>query len=317
MESKISIVIPVYFGENLLWDCYNEIKEKVLDELNDYEVVMVDDGSADASWEVMQAIAAKDNRVKLVKLSRNFGADVATYVGFCHATGDCAALLPQDLQTPPEVVLSMYESWKRGNKVVMLTRSGRKDPKLSSSLFYWFAKRYVNPNIPQSGIDIGLLDKRAIETLKLMDENDSAVTLQILWMGFKSEMLKCPREERISGKSGYNFSKRLKLGIDSVIGFSYFPIKFISTVSIIFFTAGILWAIWLVLDRWLNGSPIVAGWTTLMIVILFSSGLIMLSLSVLGEYIWRTLDAARRRPTYILDEVIEAGELASHDKEAT
>jgi dolichol-phosphate mannosyltransferase len=194
----------------------------------------------------------------------------------------------------------------------MLTRSTRKDPKLTSSLFYWFAKRYVNPSIPQSGIDIGLLDRRALDTLKLMDENDSAVTLQILWMGFKSKMLECPRVERISGKSGFNSAKRLKMGIDSVVGFSYFPLKFISTTSIIFFTIGIAWSIWLAVDRMVRGVEI-AGWTTLMIVVLFSSGLIMLSLSVLGEYIWRTLDAARRRPTYILDEVIEAGGLKYQD----
>jgi len=312
--AKLSIVIPVYYGENLLWDCYNELNEKVFAKLSDYELVLIDDGSLDSTWEVMQAIAAKDKYVKLVKLSRNFGADIATYVGFCEATGDCAAYLPQDLQTPVEMALEMFESWKRGYKVVMLTRSTRKDPKLTSSLFYWFAKRYVNSVIPQSGIDVGLLDRRAIETLKMMDEIDSSVTLQILWMGFKTEILTCPRRERISGKSGFNFSKRLKMGVDSVIGFSYFPIKFISTISISFFTVGIIWAIWLAVDYFINGASI-AGWTTLMIVVLFSSGLIMLSLSVLGEYIWRTLDAARRRPTYILDEVIEAGELAKNVEE--
>ena len=314
--AKLSIIIPVYYGENLLWDCYNELNNNVFSKLTDYELVLVDDGSLDATWEVMQAIAAKDDKVKIVKFSRNFGADIATYVGFCEANGDCVAYLPQDLQTPVEMALEMYESWKRGNKVVMLTRSTRKDPKLTSSLFYWFAKRYVNPIIPQSGIDVGLLDRKAIEVLKMMDENDSSVTLQILWMGFKTEILECPRNERIRGKSGFNFSKRLKMGIDSVIGFSYFPIKFISTISLVFFLVGIIWAIWLAVDYLLNGAPI-AGWTTLMIVVLFSSGFIMLSLSVLGEYIWRTLDAARRRPTYILDEVIEAGELANHDKKVT
>jgi len=310
--AKLSIIIPVYYGENLLWDCYNELSNKVFPALSDYELVLVDDGSEDATWEVMQAIATKDKNVKLVKLSRNFGADIATYVGFCEATGDCAAYLPQDLQTPVEMALEMFGSWKRGYKVVMLTRSTRKDPKLTSSLFYWFAKRYVNSIIPQSGIDVGLLDRRAIETLKMMDETDSSVTLQILWMGFKTEILACPRRDRIRGKSGFNFSKRLKMGIDSVIGFSYFPIKFITTLSILFFVVGILWALWLVIDYLYNGSAI-AGWTTLMIVVLFSSGIIMLSLSVLGEYIWRILDAARKRPTYILDEVIEAGERIKND----
>jgi dolichol-phosphate mannosyltransferase len=306
--AKLSIIIPVYCGAKLLVDCYNDLHDKVLTKLPDYEVVMVDDGSYDDSWEVMKSIASADGNVKLVKLSCNFGANKAAYAGFCEASGDCAAMLPQDLQTPPEMILEMFESWKRGNKVVMLTRSAREDPKPTSTMFYWFSRKYVNGNIPKGGMDIGLLDRRAIETLKMMDENDSAVLLQILWMGFKTEVLPYVRRERASGKSGYDFSKRLKLAIDSIIGFSYFPIKFISMISVVFFIVGTLWAISIIVSRLALGVD-VQGWATIMVVLLFSFGLIMLSLAILGEYIWRTLDAARHRPVYIVDEVIEAARI--------
>jgi dolichol-phosphate mannosyltransferase len=311
--AKLSIIIPVYYGAELLWDCYNSLREKVLFKLSDYEVVMVDDGSQDHSWEVMCDIATQDEHVKLIKLSRNFGANKASYVGFCEASGDCAALLPQDLQTPAEMVLEMFDSWQRGNKVVVLTRSTRSDPKLTSKLFYHFARKYVNNAMPQGGLDIGMLDRRAMETLKLMDENDSAVLLQILWMGFKTEVLSYARQERISGKSGYNFQKRVKLAIDSIIGFSYFPIKLITTISVIFFVVGVLWALWLLSQRLLVGIE-VEGWTTIMVVMLISFGLIMLSLAILGEYIWRTLDAARHRPVYVIDEVVEAGGMSDYEK---
>ncbi len=304
--SKISIVIPVYYNEDTLMMLYKDMEEKILDQLGDYEIVMVDDGSGDDSYRVMQEIQALDpENVKLVKLSRNFGEHAAILAGLTQCTGDCAVTKQADLQEDSTLILEMYESWKRGNKVVIAVREERDEgaiKKLFANLYYAIVRKCIDKNMPKGGFDCYLLDRQVIKVLEMLDEKNSALTLQVLWVGFKSEKIYFHRKDREVGKSRWTFSKKFKLVMDSMMSFSYFPIRFMSGVGVFFAICSFLWIIEVIAEYFIVGTPI-RGWSTLMCLILLSTGLILLMLGMIGEYVWRALDASRNRPPFIIDEV--------------
>lgn len=303
--SKLSIIIPVYFNAETLEMLYQDMQVNILSKLSDYEIIMVDDGSADASWEQMQKVAAYDNNVKLIKLSRNFGSHAAILAGLEISTGDCATIKTADLQEPSELILQMYESWQKGNKVVLAVRSDREESfsqKMFANLYYWLISKYAIQSMPKGGFDCYLIDRKVIEVIKLLDESNSAITLQILWAGFNTDMIYYVRKKREVGHSKWTLAKKIKLMVDSLVSFSFIPIRFMSVVGILFFIASAIWGLIVLFSKIFGGIQI-QGWTTLMILLLFSSGLIMLTLGILGEYIWRGMDAARNRPVYIIDQI--------------
>lgn len=304
---KLSIVIPVYYNEDTLKLLYEDLKTKVLPSLPDYEIVMVDDGSGDSSYQVMQEIQVVDpSHVKLAHLSRNFGEHAAILAGLSICTGDCAVTKQADLQEESELILRMYESWTRGNKVVLAVREDRDDGflyKCCANLYYKLMRKTVNKDMPYGGFDCYLLDRQVIEVLKMLDEKNSALTLQVLWVGFKSEKVYFKRSARAGeGKSRWTMSKKIKLIIDSVMSFSYSPVRIMTTMGVIFSIVALLGIIACVIDVCVNGIQS-AGWASLMCVVLLIGGIIMLMLGMLGEYLWRALDASRNRPPYIIEEV--------------
>ena len=305
--NKLSIIISVYYSADTLRDCYEDLKENALKKLNDYELIFVDDGSGDNSWEICKEIAADDKNVRLIKLSRNFGSHAAGYAGLSICTGNCATFKAADCQEPSSLILDMYESWKQGNNVVLAAREDRKDSfsqKVFANIYYGLVRRFVSKKMPKAGFDCCLIDRKVIEALKLLDERHSAVTLQILWSGFKTSTVPYTRLARQKGKSRWTLSKKIKLATDSFISFSSAPVRFVQWLGILFAIAAIVWGVLLIISR-ISGAINVSGWTTLMVVVLFSSGLIMLSLGILGEYIWRTLDVAQNRPVYFIEEEID------------
>ena len=270
-------------------------------------MILVDDGSGDSSWNVMNAIAQIDENTKLLKLSRNFGSHAACLAGLSICTGDCATIKAADLQEPSELILEMLESWQRGNKVVLAVREDREEPmsqKMFANLYYWMVRKFALKTMPKSGFDCYLIDRKVVEVLKLLDESNSAITLQILWAGFQTEEIKYVRKAREVGVSRWTLAKKVKLVVDSLVSFSFIPLRFMSVVGALFSMGAAIWAIVLVICK-LLGTIEVAGWTTLIVINLFSSGLIMLTLGILGEYVWRTLDASRKRPVFIVDELID------------
>ena len=306
--NKISIIIPVYYNEDTLMILYKDMKEKILSSFEDYEIVMVDDGSKDSSWQVMQDIQALDpSHVKLIHLSRNFGEHAAILAGLNECTGDCAVTKQADLQEDSELILEMYHSWQKGNKVVLAVREERDEGKLYqffANLYYKLMQKLVNPAMPKGGFDCYLLDRQVIEVLKMFDEKNSALTLQILWVGFKSDKIYFHRKARTVGESRWTLSKKIKLIIDSLMSFSYSPIRFMSILGVFFFIIAIVGIIASSCEVLFFGTRSV-GWASLMSVILLTSGLIMLMLGILGEYIWRALDASRNRPPYLIEEIKE------------
>ncbi|MCM1160401.1 MAG: glycosyltransferase family 2 protein [Roseburia sp.] len=305
--SKISIVVPVYYNSDTLMLLYEDMKAKILYRLEDYEIVFVDDGSGDDSWQVMNQIREMDERVQCVKLSRNFGEHAALLAGLSVCTGDCAVTKQADLQEDSEIILEMYDSWKRGNKVVLAVRSERDEgavKKFFANLYYVIVRRFINNRMPAGGCDCYLLDRQVIKVLELLDEKNSSLTLQVLWAGFKTDHIYFHRKDREIGKSRWTLGKKIKLVMDSMMSFSYFPIRAMSTVGVIFCIIAVLMALEVIIEKFTIGTPIL-GWASIMCVLLVSSGLIMLMLGLLGEYIWRALDASRNRPPYLIDEVVK------------
>ncbi len=302
---KVSIIIPVYYNEENLRPLYADIKEKFIEKIDyDYEIVMVNDGSGDDSYKVMQELAESDSNVKIISLSRNFGSHAACLCGLANATGDCAVIKAADLQEPTELILEMVESWKNGNNVVLACRKDREEKKSQvcfANLYYWLVRKTSLPTMPQNGFDIYLLDRKVIDVIEKLDEKNSAITGQILWSGFRTDTVYYTRKARKIGKSKWTLRKKIRLVSDTLYSFSALPIRILEVVGSLSFAVGIVWAI-VVLIAKLNGKITVSGYTTLFIFSLLSFGITMLALGILGEYLWRTFDASRNRPPYIIEE---------------
>lgn len=302
--SKISIVVPVYYNEDTLMDLYQDMKAKILGTIGEYELVFVDDGSGDDSWKVMNEIRSMDANVHLVKLSRNFGEHAALLAGLSVCTGDCAVTKQADLQEDSTLIPQMYNSWKRGNKVVLTVRRSRDESRIKvffANLYYAMVRKFVNKNMPVGGCDCYLVDRKVIEVLERLDEKNSSLTLQVLWAGFQTDKIYFDRRGRKKGKSRWTFAKKFKLVMDSLMSFSYIPIRFMTYVGVIFDFFALILMISVLVEYFTRGVPI-TGWASLICVVLLSSGLILSMLGILGEYLWRTLDASRARPPFIIDE---------------
>ena len=303
--SKLSIVVPVYYNSDTLEMLYEDMKEKILGTIGDYEIVFVDDGSGDNSWDIMNSIKSRDKNVVCVKLSRNFGEHAAIFAGLSVCTGDCAVTKQADLQEDSTLILEMYESWKRGNKVVLAVRESRDEnpvKKFFAGCYYWLVKKTINKNMPQGGCDCYLVDRKVIEVLERMDEKNSSLTLQVMWVGFKTEKIYFHRKDREVGKSRWTLAKKVKLVVDSMMSFTYFPIRFIATVGVIFSLLSLIGIIMVIHEKVTVGTPIL-GYASMMCILLFGFGLVFIMLAVLGEYIWRALEEARNRPPFIIDRI--------------
>lgn len=302
--TKLSIVIPVYGNEKNLPKTYQKLSEDVLGKLEDYELIFVDDGSEDDSYLVMQELRAKNNKIKLIKLSRNFGSITAQLAGLSHATGDCATVIAADLQDPPVIILQLMEKWKNGAKVCLAVRSDRKESflhKVISNTFYKIMRKIALSNMPLGGFDCFLIDRQVVEIIKNTKEKNSSVVGQILWCGFKTETIQYVRRAREIGKSSWTLSKKIKYFIDSILAFSYTPIRLTIfgglAISLLSFSLVLL----IIVEHFLIGSP-VRGWASIVCLILFTFGVQLIVLGMIGEYLWRALDESRKRPAYIIDE---------------
>ena len=304
VSMKLSIIIPVYYNELNLLPLYEDLKEKVINKIDyEYEIVMVDDGSQDNSFGVMRSLAAKDHNIITIRLSRNFGSHAAILCGFDHCTGDCAVVKAADLQEPSELILDMVKSWQDGNNVVLAIRESREEGKNQvafADLYYWLVRKTSLSNMPEHGFDVYLIDRKVINVLTALDEKNSALTGQILWSGFKTGQVEYVRQAREIGESKWTLRKKIKLVADTLFSFSTMPIKIVETIGALSFFGAAAWAIVVLICKLFDVIQ-VDGWTTLFIFVLFAFGMIMMTLGILGEYLWRTYDACRRRPPYIVE----------------
>lgn len=307
MKKKISIVIPVYFNEGNLNILYDVLCDSIfVNQDYEYELVFVDDGSEDQSYNVIKSLMQKDNRVKVIKLSRNFGSHTAILAGLANCTGDCATVISADLQDPPVIINQMSEWWSKGKRVVLAAREDREESvvqKLFSNTYYWLMRKFALNTMPKGGFDCFLIDRKVIDTIVTIGEKNTSIMGLILWCGFDREVIYYTRKEREIGKSRWTLSKKIKLFIDSFVAFSYAPIKFITSLGVALSFVGFGMGFLIILNKILNGIN-VEGWTSLMVVLLFVSGLQMIMMGMIGEYLWRSFDETRKRPVFIIEEMI-------------
>jgi dolichol-phosphate mannosyltransferase len=307
--SLVSIVVPVYHNAASLPDllrCFQQLASRNPDD--EFEFVFVDDGSKDDSLAVLERLAREEPRLRVVKLSRNFGSNSALLAGLDQARGDAVAAIAADLQDPPELIHEMLACWRAGKKVVLAARSGRSDPGLTALLantFYWLFRRFALKAMPKGGFDFFLIDRQVRGLLTAIQESNAYLMGLILWLGFDREVLYYRREERAKryGVSMWTLTKKIKYFIDSFCAFSYLPIRFASLLGLGLSFTGLLYALLVIGQRVVSGTE-VQGWASLMVVLLVVSGVQTLILGVLGEYLWRNLEETRRRPRFIIDRVI-------------
>lgn len=302
---KVSLIIPVYYNQDNLRPLYADLKEKFIEKIDyEYEIVMVNDGSRDKSYEVMRELAEQDKHIKIISLSRNFGSHAAILCGLSRCTGDCAVVKAADLQEPTELILNMVESWKNGNNVVLAVREGRDESKgqtFFANFYYWIVRKVALPQMPEQGFDVYLVDRKVIAVLENLDEKNSALTGQILWSGFKTEKVYYRRLAREIGKSRWTLKKKIRLVMDTFFSFTSLPITMVLYIGCFSVAIAVIWAIVVLISK-LTGQIVEAGWTTLFIFNLLSFGITMSTLGILGEYLWRAFDASRNRPVYIVEE---------------
>mgnify|MGYP002397458799 CR=1 FL=1 len=273
-----------------------------------FEYIMIDDGSKDNTLNELKAFQNKyPSKVKIIKLAGNVGSLNAILAGLEYGTGDCYVIISADMQDPPNLIPKMYEYWQKGVKLVLANRENREDTYLISifsKIYHKLIKKFALKNIPDGGFDFVFFDKQLRNQLLNIREKNTNILYLLTWLGYDYVNIPYTRKKREIGKSKWTIQKKIKLFIDSFVSFSFFPIRLISILGILLGTLSIVYALYILYIKLSKGIE-VPGWTTFMIVFLFVSSFQMVSLGVLGEYIWRTLDASRNRPNYIVEEVYD------------
>ncbi len=305
MMIKYSIIAPIYNENDNLPELYRRVRE-VMDSTGDpWELVLVDDGSTDGSTETIRTLAQQDDRVRPVIFARNFGHQIAVTAGMDYARGQAVIIIDADLQDPPEVILKLIARWQEGYEVVYAVRTEREGEtwfkKATAALFYRLIYRITDVEIPLDTGDFRLLDRKVVTVMKQMRERHRFLRGMSAWVGFRQIGVPYKRAPRYAGETKYPLRKMLRLALNAITGFSYFPLQLATYFG--FLSAGLaIVAIPLVIYLRMSGSQAFYGQATTLIAVLFLGGVQLISLGVLGEYIGRLYDEAKGRPLYIVRE---------------
>ncbi|SPQ00020.1 Glycosyltransferase [Candidatus Sulfobium mesophilum] len=311
----ISVLVPAFNEEETLPLLYEKLVESVKISTDTYEFIFVDDGSTDRTFEVVGDIAAKDSRVRAIRFSRNFGSHAACLAGLMHARGDACAFISADLQDPPDLINILVESWREGHEVVIGVRHwDDSSSRFFQNIYYRLVRRFALQTMPEEGTDVFLIDRKVVNAVIAMGEKNTSVFGLILWSGFSQAVVRYAKGIRAKGRSKWSFSKKVKLFIDTFVSFSYFPLRIMSALGIIIALAGFIYALVIIVAR-LFFAQAIEGWASLMVVLLLVSGVQMVMLGILGEYLWRNFDESRRRPPFIIREVREMTANTVHDRQ--
>jgi dolichol-phosphate mannosyltransferase len=308
-RAQLSVITPAYREEKNLPVLYQRLRNVLAGIGMDWEWIIVDDHSDDGTYAVAAALAAQDEHVGALRLSRNFGSHMAVICGLDGAAGDCAVIMAADLQDPPELIPDLLEPWRAGHHIVWAVRAGREGEDRGtlafSRLYYWLLRRVVRlPGIPATGADFFLIDRKVMEVVRALKERNASLLALIAWAGFTQTTITYQKQARLHGNSGWTLAKKIKMVIDSIASFSFLPIRAISGLGLIIAACGFFYAMAVIVNSIL-GRPI-QGWSSLMVAVLILGGSQIVMIGVLGEYIWRTLDEIRRRPKYIIEASTKA-----------
>ena len=306
-----SIIVPVYQNEASLKETFRILKNSVIDKNPSLtaEIIFVDDGSTDNSFSVLNILFEEYSElIVVVKLTRNFGTYPAIIAGYEKARGNCLVNISADLQDPPELINEMLNyHYNENYNIVVCHRESRDESfyrKFTSNIFYSAIKKYCFPIMPKGGFDFILISSKVKSEILNNLEADFFLQGKILWTGYDIKFIPYKRRERHQGLSQWTFSKKLKWFIDSIMSYSFFPIRFISFLGIFVAFIGFIYAAIVFIQR-IVSDDYIYGWAPIVILILILSGIQMLMLGVIGEYLWRTLSQSRKRPQYVVDKVIE------------
>ncbi|WP_210519780.1 glycosyltransferase family 2 protein [Hymenobacter terricola] len=307
---KLSVIIPCYFNEENIPVTTQEL---VANEANfppevTFEYVFVNDGSGDDTLGALRrAQATYPSRIRIIDLAGNVGSYNAIVAGIAHATGDCLAVITADLQDPPELMAQMYGHWQQGFKLVLGNRQDREETgflETMAKVFHWLMKNLALRNIPDGGFDFVFFDRQVATEVLNIHERNSNVFYLMVWLGFPYVSIPYVRRKRQIGQSRWTLSKKIKLFIDSLMAFSFVPIRAISVLGLGLGAIALVYGLYVIILKIIAPNE-PAGWTTLMVVLLFVSAFQMIALGVIGEYVWRGLDAARNRPLYVINKIYE------------
>jgi dolichol-phosphate mannosyltransferase len=305
---KLSIIIPCYYNEDNIPVTSAALieNEARFPEEVEFEYVMVDDGSKDGTLQALKSFSDQyPGKVKVVRLVSNVGSYNAIVAGMEQATGDCNVVITADLQDPPELMVKMYDYWKKGIRLVIANRQERKEgffKGLFASTFHYLMKHFALPNLPDGGFDYVLFDKMVRDQVVGMREKNTNSLFLMVWLGFDYVSIPYTRQERKIGKSRWTLKKKIKLFVDSFVSFSFLPIRAITSIGFFLGFGALAYGIFVAFAR-ISGLIQLSGWSSMMMVLLFVSSFQMISIGVLGEYLWRTLDASRNRPNYLVDHI--------------
>jgi dolichol-phosphate mannosyltransferase len=308
MKIMYSIVAPIYNEKENLPELYRRLKE-VMDSTGEtWELILVDDGSTDGSTDMIRDLAKKDRGVRPIIFARNFGHQIAITAGWDYARGDAVVVIDADLQDPPELILEMAKKWKEGYEVVFAVRAEREGESLfklwTASLFYRIIYRITDVKIPLDTGDFRLMDRKVVDVLKQMRERHRFPRGMSAWVGFKQIGVEYKRAARVAGETKYPFRKMLRLALNAITGFSYFPLQVATFFG--FVSAGLaIIAIPVVIYMRASGSQAFFGQATTLIAVLFLGGVQLICVGILGEYIGRLYDEAKGRPLYVVREAPE------------
>lgn len=304
---KITVITPCYFNELNIPDYANRMieNEKIFPTDVTFEYLLIDDGSKDGTWnEMVKFQILYPEKVKIIKLVRNFGSTNAVFSSLPYSTGDCNVVISADLQDPPELILKMYENWQKGFKLVLANRTNREEPflqKFVSNTTHKLVQKFGLKNLPNGGFDMNLFDVEIKDILIKMDEKNTFFPFLLMWLGYEFVSIPYVRRKRELGTSTYTLSKKIKAFVDSFVAFSFFPIRLISVSGLILGILAFIYGLIVIFGK-VFGFIDSTGWSSMMVVILFVSSFQMIALGIIGEYVWRGLEASRNRPSYLIEK---------------
>ncbi len=306
-----SVAVPVYNEIGSLPELHRRVNATMEQIDEPWELLLIDDGSSDGSTDWILAKAEEDTHVKPVIFARNFGHQVAVTAGLDYARGQAVVIMDADLQDPPEVIADLVDMWREGYEVVYAVRAEREGEtwfkKFTAALFYRLINRITDVDIPVDTGDFRLMDRKVVEVLSDMRERHRFPRAMVAWVGFRQIGVPYKRAARYAGETKYPFQKMLRLALNAITGFSYFPLQIATYLG--FFSAGLsILAIPIVIALRLMGSQAFFGQASTLIAVLFLGGVQLISLGILGEYIGRIYDEAKGRPLYIVREAPDTNE---------
>jgi dolichol-phosphate mannosyltransferase len=306
-RTTATVVVPVFNEEEMLERFYARVVPVLDGTFDEWELLFVDDGSSDRSLRIIRGLREQDARVRAIRLARNVGSHLALAAGLDYASGDVVVILAADLQDPPEVIPHFVDRWREGYEIVWGAREARDDPVIGSFLarmFYWLVRRTALPDIPPQGTgSFCLLDHAVVAAARRTRERNRFTLGLVSWLGFSQSSIPYRRESREAGTSKWSLRARLKLAVDIFVSFSFLPIRVISYAGIVISLLSFAFAVYVVID-WAVAGTTLRGWPSLMVAILFLGGVQLVTLGIIGEYVWRTAEEARARPLYVVRELI-------------